>query len=129
MCKSFSKTILFLFLINLSCLLTWSESIITEWNPIIIEATIKDTPQPTIGTRTMMIVFSSAYEAWQAYDKKALGSVVGNALDGTGDPPKKANKNEAISHAIYSALMSVAPSNQEEFNAFMLSKGVMSPAS
>ena len=37
----------------------WSKSIITEWNPIIIEATIRDTPQPTIGTRTLAIVFAA----------------------------------------------------------------------
>lgn len=101
----------------------WGSSIVTEWNPIVIEATIKDTPQPTIGTRTMMIVFTSAYEAWQAYDPVAVGWIVGSALDGTGGDPTLENKNEAISHAIYTALLEVAPSNKSEFDALMRSKG------
>ncbi|MGI6454833.1 MAG: vanadium-dependent haloperoxidase [bacterium] len=101
----------------------WSTSIITEWNPIIIEATIRDTPQPTIGTRTLAIVFTSAYDAWQAYDPVALGYVVGNTLDGTGGESTQANQEEAVSHAIYTALMAVAPTNQAEFDAFMASKG------
>lgn len=100
-----------------------STSIITEWSPIVIDGTIKDTPQPTIGTRTLALVFTSAYDAWSAYDPIALGAVIGNTLDGTGGPSTIENMNEAISHAIYNALLAVAPTNKLQYDAFMASKG------
>lgn len=115
----FMPCIYFAFIVNVG----WSNSILTDWNPIIINATIKDTPQPTIGTRTMAIVFTSAYDTWSAYSSVATGSVIGNTLDGMGGEPSEANINEAISHAIYAALMNVAPSNVEQFDSFMASKG------
>lgn len=100
-----------------------SKSIITEWNPIIIDATIADTPQPTIGTRTMMIVFTSAYEAWAAFHPEAMGPETGNALDGSGGEATPEAMDEAVSHAIYTALMAVAPSNQAVFERFMADRG------
>lgn len=98
-------------------------SIITQWNPIIIDATIENTPQPTIGTRTMMIIFTSAYDTYSAYDPVALGAVIGNTLDGTGGEATDENMREAISHAIYTSLIEVAPLSQPEAEAFMAQLG------
>lgn len=106
-----------------------AKSIITEWNPVVIEATIKNTPQPTVGTRTMMIIFTSAYDTWAAYDNTALGAVTENSLDGTGGAPTLANMNEAVSHAIYNAILVVAPNSKVEAETFMTSKGYALDAS
>ncbi len=97
----------------------FATSIITEWNPVIIDATIENTPEPTIGTRTMMIIFTSAYDTYSAYDPVSLGAVVGDSLDGTGGEASEANMREAVSHAIYNAILGVAPLSQPEAEAFM----------
>lgn len=100
-----------------------AKSIITEWNPVVIDATVKNTPQPTVGTRTMMMIFTSAYDAWAAFDNTALGAVTENTLDGTGGAPTLENMNEAVSHAIYNTILAVAPNSKPEAEAFMTSHG------
>lgn len=98
-----------------------SESIITEWNPIIISAVVRDRPAPTPSTHVMSTVFSAAYEAWAAYDPVALGAYAGNTLDVTAG--SVADKEESISHAIYAVLSSWTPTNLQDFDDFMMLKG------
>lgn len=97
-----------------------AESILTEWNPIIIDATIRDAPPPTVGTHVMSTIFTAAYDAWSAFDPVARPVYGDPTLKTTGT---EADKEEAISHAIYTALSSWTPSNQAAFDAFMAAKG------
>ncbi len=101
-------------------------SIITEWNPVIIDTVIANKPAPTPSTHVLSSVFSAAYDAWAAYDPVALGAYSGNTLDVTGGTV--AERNEAISHAIYSVLNTFAPLLPEERNNFMASKGYLPSA-
>lgn len=115
-----SSTLLVLFLLSPG-FPAHADSIITEWNPIVIDAVIRDRPAPTVGTHVMSSVYSAAYEAWAAYDPVARGAYTGNDLDlegGTDD-----DRNEAISHAVHTVLTAFTPSNQTEFDAFMTDRG------
>jgi hypothetical protein len=49
------------------------------------------------------------YDAWTAYDPVAGGSVTGRLLKGQGGPDNDANKREAISHAAFTVLRTLAP--------------------
>src|SRR5690606_5932296 len=88
------------------CLLCYfkahSDSVITEWNPVIVDATIRDAPPPTIGTHVMSTIFTCAYEAWAAYDPAAQGLYTGNSYDVAGGT--EAEQEEAVCHAIYTVL-------------------------
>jgi hypothetical protein len=105
----------------------FAESIITEWNPIIINGVIRDRPAPTVGTHVMSSVFSAAYEAWSIYDATATGAYAGNTLDVPGGT--EGDQIEAISHAIYTTLVAFAPTNQATYENFMLGKGYVPGAS
>jgi hypothetical protein len=87
-----------------------------RWLDIAQEATARevdrDTPRPTIISRTLAIWATAMYDAWAAYDEKAVGSRLGATLR----QPKRArtvkNKEKAISYASYHALLYVYPEDK-----------------
>jgi len=98
-------------------------SIITDWNPVVIDCVLADAPTPTTSTHVLSCVFTAAYEAWSAYDAVACGPLIGNSLDGLGGAATRANKEEAISHAIYTTLEWFAPTKLADARAFMEQRG------
>lgn len=94
-------------------------SIVTEWLDAAIPAAEYVTPEPPAAARFFAIFYSSMYEAWAAYDEKAVGTVTGALLKGTGGAATIANKREALSHAAYTALMYLAPVKRRALNAYM----------
>jgi hypothetical protein len=62
--------------------------------------------------RALAIVHTSAYDAWAAHDRIAVGTCLGGALR---VPPWKrtlANKNEAVSFAAYRAAVDLFPGSK-----------------
>jgi hypothetical protein len=65
--------------------------------------------RPTIISREMVIAMTAMYDAWAAYDDKAVGTRLGATLR---RPPAErtiANKSTAVAHAVYRALLYVYP--------------------
>ncbi len=65
--------------------------------------------RPTIISREMVIAMTAMYDAWAAYDGKAVGTRLGGTLR---RPPVErtiANKSKAVAHAVYRALLYVYP--------------------
>ena len=72
---------------------------------------------PPVNARGLFIIHSAAYDAWAAYDAKAVGTRLGRTLRRPAAERTAANKNEAISHAAYRAASSVWPACQASWNA------------
>ena len=55
-----------------------------KWLDVVLEATARehdrDAPRPTIGSRMLMIMTTAMYDAWAAYDDKAVGTRLGGSL-------------------------------------------------
>jgi len=55
-----------------------------QWLDIALEATAREVDRhgarPTVLSRTLGIIATAMYDAWAAYDDKALGSRLGGAL-------------------------------------------------
>jgi len=62
-------------------------------------------PRPTIGSRMFAIWATSMYDAWAAYDDKAVGSRLGGQLRRPANERTLENKKKAISYASYRALL------------------------
>jgi hypothetical protein len=84
-----------------------------RWLDIALEATAREhernNPRPTVGARNMAIAMTAMYDAWAAYDAKAVGTRLGGKLR---RPPKErtlANKEKAIAYATYRALLAIYP--------------------
>jgi hypothetical protein len=88
-------------------------SIVSEWLddaiPDAIPIANEVAWEPTVGARLFAILSTAMYDTWSAYDPKAVAVVSGTALKNKGGLANEANKREAISHAAYTVLRTLAP--------------------
>ncbi|MDZ4784343.1 MAG: vanadium-dependent haloperoxidase [Planctomycetia bacterium] len=87
------------------------------WLDIAEEATAQDVDRygarPTIISRTLAIWATAMYDAWAAYDEKAVGSRLGGQLRRPKSEHTLDNKQAAISYAAYHALLFVYPDSKD----------------
>ena len=87
-------------------------SIVTEWLDQALPYAQEVAWEPTVGSRFFAILHTAMYDAWTAYDPMAVGVVSGTTLKGQGGPDNEANKREAISHAAFTVLRTLAPQHR-----------------
>lgn len=97
------------------------------WLEITLEASGKNVDRygarPTILARAMSIVLTATYDAWSAYDAKAVGTRLGGKLR---RPPKERtlkNKEAAIAFAAYRTLLDVYPEEKDWLTEQLKAKG------
>ena len=82
-----------------------------EWLDVALEATAREhervAPRPTVGSRMLMIITNAMYDAWAAYDDKAVGTRFGGKLRRPKSERTTANKEKAIAYATYRAMLDV----------------------
>ena len=82
-----------------------------RWLDFTLEASgrdaVRNKPRPTVLSRTDAIVLTAMYDAWAAYDDKAVGTRLGGKLRRPKAERTEANKEKAIAFAAYRALMFV----------------------
>ncbi|RPJ74393.1 MAG: haloperoxidase, partial [Alphaproteobacteria bacterium] len=97
------------------------------WLDIAEEATARNVDKfgakPTIISRTLAIWATSMYDAWAAYDDKAVGTRFGAKLRRPRKEHTLENKNKAISYASYEALVFVYPESKEWLDEQMTKLG------
>lgn len=98
-------------------------SLVTQWNEVALQA-IRDTrPGPTLVSRDLAIVHTGMFDAWAAYDSKAIGTTLGGTLRRSATERTIENKKEAISFAAYRTLVDLFPTQVNVFDAVMTSLG------
>ena len=102
-------------------------SLAYKWLDIAEEATARNVDKfaarPTILSRTLAIWATAMYDAWTAYDKKAVATQFGSKLRRPDKEHTIANKNKAISYASYEALVFCYPESKEWLDDQMRSLG------
>ncbi|MCY3001064.1 MAG: vanadium-dependent haloperoxidase [Planctomycetota bacterium] len=68
--------------------------------------------RPTVLSRQMAVWATAMFDAWAAYDERAVGSRLGGSLRRPERERTEANKNEAISYASYRALVAMYPNDE-----------------
>jgi len=98
-----------------------------EWLDISLEATAREVDRhgarPTIISRTLAIALTAMYDAWAAYDEKAVGTRLGGTLRRPAGERTLANKEKAIAYATYRALIDVYPDDKAWIDEQMRGKG------
>jgi hypothetical protein len=97
-------------------------SIIVQWNAAVLAALLSAKAGPTVGARALATVHTCMYDAWAAYDPKALGTQLGGTLR-VSSHRSNANKTQAVSFAAYRALVDLFPSQAASFAALMTQLG------
>jgi hypothetical protein len=100
----------------------------SDWLDVALEATARehdrDTPRPTIGSRMLGIVVTAIYDAWAAYDDKAVGTRLGGKLRRPPAERTEANKAAAIGYATYRVLVYLFPEDEKWITAEARKRGV-----
>ena len=99
----------------------YEQSIVAQWNELMLDAIRSGSAKPTETTYQLHLVSSAIYDAWAAYDTAAYGHY-GNIERPVGEHTE-ANKAEAVSYAAYRALVDFFPNQKATFDAFMEAQG------
>ncbi len=66
-----------------------------------------------MAARALAIVHTCMYDAWAAYDERAVGTQLRGGLRRSASERTEANKERAVSYAAYRALVDVLPADKE----------------
>jgi hypothetical protein len=94
-----------------------NDNVVLQWNNEALECIRAVRTPPVVNARALFIVHSAAYDAWAAYDAKAVGTRLGRTLRRPSAERTLANKDQAISHAAYRAASWVWPGCQADWDA------------
>jgi hypothetical protein len=98
-----------------------------EWLDIALEATAREhgrvAPRPTVGSRMLAIIVTSMYDAWAAYDDKAVGTRLNDKLRRPKSERTQANKEKAIAYAAYRAMLDLFPEDKTWLDEQMRKRG------
>jgi hypothetical protein len=96
------------------------ESVVLRWNDALLQGVRSSRLGPPMVARALAIAHTCMYDAWAAYDHKAVGTRLGGLLR---RPPRErtiANMKQAVSFAAYRAAVDLFPgSTSGVFDALM----------
>lgn len=100
-----------------------SQNIVLFWNQATLSAITRAKSPPTIVARILAIVHTSIFDAWSAYDTKAITTRCGDLLRRPIAEHTISNMKKAISFAAYRSLVNLFPTQITEFNRLMSKLG------
>src|SRR5829696_2847411 len=92
-----------------------NDNVVLQWDEELLQAVRALPPGPTVTARAISVVHTAMFDAWAAYDAKALGTRLRGSLRRPAAERTLANKNKAISFAAYKALVDLFPARQFDF--------------
>lgn len=94
-----------------------------QWNDVLLQAIRDVKPGPPIVARAIGVTNTAMYDAWAAYDARAVGAHwTGDMRQGAGDQTD-ANRMKAISFAAARILTDLFPTQKAKFDAKLLALG------
>jgi hypothetical protein len=100
------------------------DSPVLQWNEAFLEGVRKSKLGPPMVARALGIAHTCIYDAWAAYDNKAVGTRLGSSLRRAARERTGANQAEAISFAAYQAAVDLFPGSVSSvFDPLMRSLG------
>src|SRR5947208_3481334 len=99
-------------------------SVVLQWNEAFLQGVRNAKLGPPMVARALAIAHTCIYDAWAAYDNKAVGTRLGGSLRRPAKERTLANTNQAISFAAYRAAVDLFPASASSvFDPLMLSLG------
>ncbi|MDQ6634533.1 MAG: hypothetical protein M3Z10_07220, partial [Gemmatimonadota bacterium] len=91
---------------------TADATVVVKWSSACLLAVRSTKPGPPMVARMLAIVHTAMYDAWAAYDNRAVGTRLGGSLRRPGRERTLENKRKAMSYAAYRALGDLFPRNR-----------------
>jgi hypothetical protein len=98
-------------------------TIVVDWNNAALAEVRASRFGPPVAARALAVAHTCMYDAWSAYDQRAIGSVVGSSLRRPVREHSDANKTTAISFAAYRCLLNLFPAGVARLEAVMRGHG------
>jgi len=102
-------------------------TVANQWLDIALEATANEVDRvgakPTIQSRTLGLAVTAMYDAWAAYDAKAVSTCMGSKLRRPPAERTRKNKEIAISYAVYRVLLDIYPMDKAFFDKEFKARG------
>jgi hypothetical protein len=100
------------------------DSVVVRWNDALLQGVRGSKLGPPMVSRALAVAHTCAYDAWAAYDRAALATQVGGALRQPVAERTLANKQKAISFAVYRAAVDLFPDSKTTvFDPLMVELG------
>jgi membrane-associated phospholipid phosphatase len=111
---TFAAVVLFILTVTLAraSYATTEPSVVIQWNKAALQGVRDSILGPPMVARALAIVHTCMYDAWAAYDRRAVGTRLGGELRRPRNERTLANKNEAISFAAYRAAIDLFPGDK-----------------
>src|SRR5690606_11025215 len=97
------------------------------WVDVLQEAAARDVAKygarPTILARQMAIPMTAMFDAWAAYDERAVGTRLGGSLRRPAAERTPANREKAIAHAVCRTMLYVLPDQADFIRSSMRQLG------
>ena len=113
----------FLFVILLLSSSPAGATIVSHWNEAALGELRRGKLGPPVAARALAIAHTCMYDAWAAYDRVAVGTVLGATLRRQPAEHTDANKAEAISVAAHRCLVNLFPAGAARLAAVMTEHG------
>src|SRR5205085_8474171 len=101
----------------------WHPSVVIQWDSAELEAVRHSHLGPPMVARALAVAHTAMYDAWAAYDAKAVGTRLGATLRRPATERTIGNKERAVSYAAYRALADLFPSERAAFDGLMQQLG------
>ena len=96
-----------------------NENVVIRWDNALLRAIQNSSPAPTVAARAIGEVHTAIFDAWAAYDSKAVGTRLAGTLRRPASEQTTANKETAISYAAYNVLLDLFPKLKSSFDSVM----------
>jgi len=100
-----------------------TSNVSVQWTEELLTSAGSSTIGPPAISRTLGIVSTAAFDAWAAYDAKAIGTRLGGSLRRPTAERTQANKEKAISYAVYRTMLNLYPADAARLRAKMVAFG------
>ena len=97
------------------------DNLAIQWNNVLLRVFQDSNTAPTISARALGVLHTSMFDAWAAYDTKAVGTQLGGQLRRPVAEQTIENKNVAVSYAAYRTLIDLFPTQRSQYDALMAS--------
>jgi PAP2 superfamily len=99
-----------------------AHTVVVEWNKAALAEVRLNKFGPPVVARALAIAHSCMYDAWTAYDPRAIGLVVATPRRPAAEF-NDANKAKAVSHAAYRCLLNLFPTGASRLQTVMVGLG------
>jgi len=99
------------------------DNLVLQWNRTLLDAVSASTLGPPMVARALAVVHTAIFDAWAAYDQRAVGTRLGGSLRRPAAEHTLEHQREAISYAAYRTLTDLFPAQEARFRQKLVSLG------